>query len=157
MRRSLVLLTAAALLLPATPATASATLTVVPYAIDSSNQAGWWSPLETYYSGNEYAYLAFNEPGSTAGTHKVAIARRDNAGNWTRLPALNGTAQPEFTDDIGHNQPSMARDGSGRFHVFASMHNNAWRGTFGRTPPGPHRNGTPPTCRTKVSASRIRW
>ncbi|NUT18728.1 MAG: hypothetical protein HOV77_06050 [Hamadaea sp.] len=127
MRRPLALLTAAVLLLPATPAAAAASLTLVPYAIDSSNQAGWWSPLETYYSGNEYAYLAFNEPGSTAGTHKVAIARRDNAGNWTRLPALNGTTQPEFTDDIGHNQPSMARDGSGRFHVFASMHNNTWR------------------------------
>ncbi|MCP2329292.1 hypothetical protein HDA40_007799 [Hamadaea flava] len=32
----------------------------------------------------------------------------DHAGNWTRLPALNGTTQPEFTDDIGHHQPSMA-------------------------------------------------
>jgi BNR repeat-containing family member len=127
MRRSLALLAALAVLLPAAPASAAATLTLVPYAMDSSNQAGWWSPLETYYSGNEYAYLAFNEPGSTAGTHKVAIARRDNAGAWTRLPALDGTSQPEFNDDIGHAQPSMARDGNGRFHVFASMHNNPWR------------------------------
>ena len=114
--------------LAGTPALAApAAITLVPYGIDSSNQAGWWSPLDTYSPGNEYAYLAFNEPGATAGTHKVAIARRDNAGTWTKLPVMNGANQAEYTDDIGHNQPSIARDGSGRFHVFASMHNNAWR------------------------------
>jgi hypothetical protein len=127
MRRTLALLAALTVLAPSTPALAAASTTLVPYPIDSSNQAGWWSPLDTYYSGNEYAYLAFNEPGSTAGTHKVAIARRDNAGTWTRLPLMNGAVQAEYTDDIGHNQPSMARDGAGRFHVFASMHNNTWR------------------------------
>jgi hypothetical protein len=127
MRRTLALLAALAVLLPPAPAAAAASLTLVPYPIDSSNQAGWWSPLETYYSGNEYAYMAFNEPGSTAGTHKVAIARRDNAGAWTRLPVMNGAVQAEYTDDIGHAQPSMARDGNGRFHVLASMHNNTWR------------------------------
>ncbi|MFF5258238.1 BNR-4 repeat-containing protein [Actinomadura viridis] len=99
----------------------------VPYAMDSSNQAGWWSPLDTYKGAGEYAYLAFNEPGSSAGTHRVAIARRDPSGTWSRLPLMNGSTQAEYTDDIGHNQPSMARDGSGRFHVFASMHNNTWR------------------------------
>ncbi|WP_433085232.1 BNR-4 repeat-containing protein [Dactylosporangium sp. CA-052675] len=115
----------AATTLVATPASAApATITQVPYPIDSSNQAAWWSPLDTY---NAYAYLAFNEPGSQAGTHKVAIARRDGAGAWTKLPVMNGSAQAEYTDDDGHNQPSVARDGSGRFHVFASMHNNAWR------------------------------
>ena len=124
--RKLALAAALILLIPS-PAHAAATITQVPYAMDSSNQAGWWSPLETYVGGNQYAYLAFNEPGSTAGTHKVAIARRDGTGAWTRLPVMNGATQAEYTDDIGHNQPSMARDGSGRFHVFASMHNNAWR------------------------------
>ncbi|MBB5874481.1 hypothetical protein F4553_007915 [Allocatelliglobosispora scoriae] len=118
---------AALALLPPGSASAAAVITTVPYTIDSSNQAAWWSPLETHVTGNQYAYLAFNEPGATAGTHKVAIARRDNAGAWTRLPVMNGGSQAEYTDDIGHNQPSMARDGSGRFHVFASMHNNAWR------------------------------
>lgn len=118
---------AALALLPAPPALAAAALTQVPYPIDSSNQAAWWSPLDTYVGGSQYAYLAFNEPGSTAGTHKVAIARRDGSGAWTRLPVMNGATQAEYTDDIGHNQPSVARDGSGRFHVFASMHNNAWR------------------------------
>jgi hypothetical protein len=40
---------------------------------------------------------------------------------------MNGAIQAEYADDDGHNQPSVARDGSGRFHVFASMHNNTWR------------------------------
>jgi hypothetical protein len=114
-------------LLPAAPASAAAAITLVPYGIDSSNQAAWWSPLETYVPGSEYAYLAFNEPGSTAGTHRVAVARRDTAGGWTRLPVMNGAAQAEYADDLGHNQPSIARDGSGYFHVLASMHNDAWR------------------------------
>lgn len=109
------------------PAYAAATLTLVPYAMDSSNQAGWWSPLETYVGGFEYAYMAYNEPGPTAGNHRIAIARRDGAGAWTRLPVMNGAAQAEYADDLGHNQPSIARDGSGRFHVLASMHNNTWR------------------------------
>jgi hypothetical protein len=112
---------------PTTVAHAAASTTQVPYPMDSSNQAGWWSPLETFAAGNQYAYLAFNEPGSAPGNHRVAIARRDGAGNWARLPLMNGAVQAEYADDIGHNQPSMARDGSGRFHVFASMHNNAWR------------------------------
>ncbi|MET7392183.1 BNR-4 repeat-containing protein [Dactylosporangium sp. NPDC005572] len=129
MRRAAVVATAilATTLLGAPASAAPAAVTLVPYPIDSSNQAGWWSPLETYSPGTDYAYLAFNEPGATAGTHKVAIARRDTAGTWTRLPVMNGAAQAEYTDDVGHNQPSIARDGSGRFHVFASMHNNAWR------------------------------
>ncbi|THF76438.1 hypothetical protein E6C55_18925 [Cohnella fermenti] len=95
--------------------------------MDSSNQAGWWSPLDTYGTGLEYAYMAYNAPGSTAGTHKVYIARRDGTGAWSNIPVMNGTSVAEFVDDNGHNQPSIARDGSGRFHVFASMHNNTWR------------------------------
>lgn len=106
---------------------AASTLTEVPYAMDSSNQAGWWSPLATYTSGNEYAYLAYNAPGSTAAKHKVYIARRDNAGAWTNIPVMNGSEVAEYDDDVGHNQPSIARDGSGRFHVFASMHADNWR------------------------------
>ncbi|MEK3915601.1 BNR-4 repeat-containing protein [Paenibacillus sp. FSL H7-0331] len=115
------------LLLPASIGSAAAVLTEVPYSIDSSNQAGWWTPLDTYVTGNEYAYMAYNAPGSTAGTHKINIARRDNSGSWTNIPVMNGTTAAEYSDDIGHNQPSMARDGSGRFHVFGSMHTNTWR------------------------------
>jgi hypothetical protein len=130
-----------ALLVSATPAAATpATVTLVPYTMDSSNQAAWWTPLETYVGGNQYAYLAFNEPGSTAGTHRVAIARRDGSGAFTRIPVMNGGARAEYVDDIGHNQPSMARDGSGRFHVFTSMHNNAWRYFRSDTPGGAPQN-----------------
>lgn len=113
-------------LLPAGTGSAAAVLTQVPYAMDSSNQAGWWSPLETYGTGLEYAYMAYNAPGSTAGKHKVYIARRDGTGAWTNIPVMDGAAVAEYDDDNGHNQPSIARDGSGRFHVFASMHDSNW-------------------------------
>ncbi|MFI1249227.1 BNR-4 repeat-containing protein [Streptomyces anulatus] len=100
----------------------------VPYAMDSSNQAAWWTPVATYKGRGQYTYFAFNEPGSTAATHRPAIARRDPDGAWSLLPLVNRDGQrAEFPDDNGHNQPSVARDGSGRLHVFASMHANAWR------------------------------
>lgn len=114
-------------LVPLGTGSAAATLEEVPYPIDSSNQAGWWSPLDTYGTGLEYAYMAYNAPGSTAGTHKLYIARRDGTGAWSNIPVMNGSSVAEYADDNGHNQPSIARDGSGRFHVFASMHNNTWR------------------------------
>ncbi|MFF0740207.1 BNR-4 repeat-containing protein [Streptomyces sp. NPDC004111] len=116
---------------PGTAADTAATETViekVPYAMDSSNQAAWWTPVATYKGRGQYTYFAFNEPGSTAATHRPAIARRDPDGAWSLLPLLNGNgARAEFPDDNGHNQPSVARDGSGRLHVFASMHADAWR------------------------------
>ncbi|MFF9352689.1 BNR-4 repeat-containing protein [Streptomyces sp. NPDC014734] len=109
-------------------AAAATVIEKVPYAMDSSNQAAWWTPVATYKGRGQYTYFAFNEPGSTAATHRPAIARRDPDGVWSRLPLLdkNG-AQAEFPDDNGHNQSSVARDGSGRLHVFASMHADAWR------------------------------
>ncbi|MEV0094998.1 BNR-4 repeat-containing protein [Streptomyces sp. NPDC050738] len=113
----------------AAPATAeAASVETVPYTMDSSNQAAWWTPATTYKGSGQYTYFAFDEPGSTAATHRPAIARRDPAGAWSRLPLLGTDGkQAEFTDDNGHNQPSIARDGSGRLHVFTSMHVNAWR------------------------------
>ncbi|WP_338701452.1 BNR-4 repeat-containing protein [Streptomyces sp. Q6] len=116
----------------ATAATAAAdtvaTVEKVPYAMDSSNQAAWWTPAATYKGRGQYTYFAFNEPGSTAATHRPAIARRDPDGVWSRLPLLNSDGQQaEFTDDNGHNQPSVARDGSGRLHDFTSMHGDTWR------------------------------
>lgn len=109
-------------------AAAATVIEKVPYAMDSSNQAAWWTPAATYKGRGQYTYFAFNEPGSTAATHRPAIARRDPDGVWSRLPLLatNGQ-QAEFPDDNGHNQPSVARDGSGRLHVFTSMHANPWR------------------------------
>ncbi|MEU5876217.1 BNR-4 repeat-containing protein [Spirillospora sp. NPDC047279] len=133
-------ITAAALALAPAAVAAPAAPALVPYTMDSSNQAGWWSPLDTYEGAGQYAYLAYNEPGSTAGTHRVAIARRDGSGAWSRLQLTTNGTPAEYTDDLGHNQPSLARDGSGRFHVFASMHNNAWRyfrsDTVGGAPTG---------------------
>ncbi|MCX5143495.1 MULTISPECIES: BNR-4 repeat-containing protein [unclassified Streptomyces] len=110
-------------------AAAAATVTEkVPYAMDSSNQAAWWTPVATYKGRGQYTYFAFNEPGATAATHRPAIARRDPDGVWSRLPLLGTNGQQaEFPDDNGHNQSSVARDGSGRLHVFSSMHANAWR------------------------------
>lgn len=99
-------------LLQAGVGNAAAALTEVPYAIDSSNQAGWWTPLETYGTGLEYAYMAYNGPGSTEGTHKVYIARRDGPGAWSNIPVMNGSAVAEYNDDVGHNQPSIARAGA---------------------------------------------
>ncbi|MFE7323533.1 BNR-4 repeat-containing protein [Streptomyces sp. NPDC057565] len=109
-------------------AAAAAVTEKVPYAMDSSNQAAWWTPVATYKGRGQYTYFAFNEPGSTAATHRPAIARRDPDGVWSLLPLLDRSgAQAEFPDDNGHNQPSIARDGNGRLHVFASMHADAWR------------------------------
>ncbi|WP_335934700.1 BNR-4 repeat-containing protein [Streptomyces sp. PTD5-9] len=109
-------------------AVAATVIEKVPYAMDSSNQAAWWTPVATYKGRGQYTYFAFNEPGSTAATHRPAIARRDPDGVWSRLPLLDKSGQQaEFPDDNGHSQPSVARDGSGRLHVFASMHANAWR------------------------------
>ncbi|GAA2094659.1 hypothetical protein GCM10009801_62950 [Streptomyces albiaxialis] len=101
---------------------------VVPYPIDSSNQAGWWSPVATYKGAGTYTYFAFNEPAADEGRHRVAVARRAPSGEWSKLPVRQGDGkQAEYADDVGHNQPSVARDGSGRLHVFASMHNDTWR------------------------------
>ncbi|MCX4966654.1 BNR repeat-containing protein [Streptomyces sp. NBC_00654] len=109
-------------------AAAATVLEKVPYAMDSSNQAAWWTPVATYKGRGQYTYFAFNEPGSTAATHRPAIARRDPDGVWSLLPLRDRSgARAEFPDDNGHNQPSVARDGSGRLHVFASMHADAWR------------------------------
>ncbi|MGW2278714.1 BNR-4 repeat-containing protein [Streptomyces sp. NPDC001770] len=109
-------------------AAAATVIEKVPYTMDSSNQAAWWTPVATYKGRGQYTYFAFNEPGSTAATHRPAIARRDPDGVWSKLPLLNSDGQQaEFADDNGHNQPSVARDGSGRLHVFTSMHANAWR------------------------------
>ncbi|MFG3254774.1 BNR-4 repeat-containing protein [Streptomyces sp. NPDC048172] len=112
----------------AADAAADPATSVVPYPMDSSNQAGWWSPVATHKGAGSYTYFAFNEPAADESRHKVAVARRAPSGEWTKLPVRQRDGkQAEYADDIGHNQPSVARDGSGRLHVFASMHNDTWR------------------------------
>jgi len=102
----------------------------VPYRMDASNQAGWWKPLDEF-GGNVYvAYDAWGGSGlgGPNDTHAVYVGRRDSTGNWTRgyLPSAGGGAAT-FPDDIGHKQPTLAVDGDGYIHVFASMHNTNWQ------------------------------
>jgi hypothetical protein len=101
----------------------------VPYRMDASNQAGWWSPIDER-DGNVYvAYDAWgsSRAGGSADTHTVYVARRDPSGAWTRGCLRVGGSCAVYRDDIGHNQPSIAVDGNGYIHVFASMHGTGWR------------------------------
>ncbi|MCJ8010208.1 hypothetical protein MUG84_00445 [Paenibacillus sp. KQZ6P-2] len=61
-------------LLPAGMGSAAAALTEVPYAMDSSNQAGWWTPLETYGTGLQ------------RGFHMVPSSRDRRIGEQIVLP-----------------------------------------------------------------------
>jgi hypothetical protein len=102
----------------------------VPFRMDGSNQAGWWKPVDEV-NGNTYvAYNAWGSrsTGAATDTHTVYVARRDPSGTWARgcLKASSG-ACAVFRDDIGHHQPTVAVDGSGYLHVFASMHGSPWR------------------------------
>lgn len=98
--------------------------TELPYDVDASNQAGWWSPLEVY---GGTVYMAFNGPGTQSGNHKIQVAKKDGNNNWSLFTAKNTDASiPYYTDNIGHNQPSIARDGSGYLHLFGSMHHESW-------------------------------
>jgi hypothetical protein len=100
-------------------------LETAPSPLDSSNQAAWWSPLDEW---NGSTYFAFNAPGPADGRHIPTIGKRDSSGNWTfGCVKAADTTCVDYVDDIGHNQPSIAVDGSGRIHAFVSMHNNGWR------------------------------
>ncbi|MGP4095343.1 BNR-4 repeat-containing protein [Nonomuraea sp. KM90] len=97
----------------------------LPFTVDSSNQAGWWRPLDSFRGVD---YFAYNAPAAEAGRHEVHIAARGGDGVWRDgcLPATGGGCVT-YVDDIGHNQPSIVVDGDGRIHAFVSMHNNSWR------------------------------
>src|SRR5690606_25206362 len=102
----------------------------VPDRMDASNQAGWWHPLDAQHGATYLAYNGWGGPGQggAADTHQVHVARRDGAGAWVRgcLPDGAGGCVV-YRDDVGHNQPTLALDGDGHIHVFASMHGNGWR------------------------------
>jgi hypothetical protein len=92
--------------------------------IDSSNQAGWWSPLAEF---NGRTYYAYNTSGTLPTTHRVHVAMRSASGETgDTCLKMNGICV-EYPDDIGHRQPSIGLDGDGYIHVFASMHSNTWR------------------------------
>lgn len=97
----------------------------VPFWMHDSNQAGWWTPLAEH---NGAAYMAYNTPSDNELFHHVAVAVRSSGGDWKRYLATNEAGIPEsYINDPGHNQPSLAIDGNGQLHLFASMHNDNWR------------------------------
>jgi hypothetical protein len=124
------LLAAGLVVTPHGPASAAVSTSLVPYRMDASNQAGWWKPIEEFNGSVYMAYNAWNGAtgGGTDDGHTVWIAKRSPDGGWSRgcLPGSAGGCAV-FTDDIGHNQPTIAIDGDGYIHVFASMHNVGWR------------------------------
>jgi hypothetical protein len=66
--------------------------------IDTSNQAGWWTPLVEYGGAT---YFAYDAPGRQPGTHVVYVAKRERSGatEASRLTAAGRCL--EFADDIG--------------------------------------------------------
>lgn len=97
----------------------------LPFAVDSSNQAAWWNPLDVV---GGVTYFAFNAPATQASRHEVHLASRGSDGGWTEecLRTTPGAACVTFVDDNGHNQPSIVIDGDGIIHAFVSMHNEQW-------------------------------
>lgn len=97
----------------------------VPYPMDSTNQAGWWSPLAEYKGDT---YFAFDAPADSENEHRIYLAKRDAFGAWSAgcLRAADGSCA-HYRDDIGHHQPSIAIDGDGYIHAFVSMHGTTWR------------------------------
>jgi hypothetical protein len=104
---------------------ATATVEELPFAVDSSNQAAWWNPLDVV---GDVTFLAFNAPAPQAARHEVHLASRAADGTWTEgcLRTTAGAACVTFVDDNGHNQPSIVVDGDGVIHAFVSMHNEQW-------------------------------
>lgn len=97
----------------------------VPFWMHDSNQAGWWTPLAEHDGAT---YMAYNTPSDRELFHHVAVAVRSSGGDWKRYLAANEAGIPEsYINDPGHNQPSLAIDGNGQLHLFASMHNDTWR------------------------------
>lgn len=96
----------------------------VPFAMDSSNQAAWWTPVAV---DDDSTWLAFNSPAAQDPFHEVTVARQTD-GIWESACLVDEEGVcAVFVDDNGHNQPSIAVDGHGRAHVFHSMHHNQWR------------------------------
>ncbi|MCK9794545.1 BNR-4 repeat-containing protein [Isoptericola sp. 4D.3] len=124
---------AAAAAVPTAHAKHSAHVDELPFTVDSSNQAGWWKPIDVV---GGTTYVAYNAPGRTAATHEIHVAARGADGAWTDgcLRASDGVCAT-FVDDNGHNQPSIVVDGAGHVHAFVSMHHEQWN-YFRTTTPG---------------------
>ncbi|WP_430647448.1 BNR-4 repeat-containing protein [Agromyces sp. GXS1127] len=105
----------------------------LPYAVDTSNQAAWWSPVDVFEG---VTYFAYDAPASPSSRHEVHLAAKGADGAWVDgcLRATTGECAT-FVDDNGHNQPSIIVDGSGTIHAFVSMHHEQWN-YFRSTVPG---------------------
>ncbi|MGW8566996.1 BNR-4 repeat-containing protein [Isoptericola sp. NPDC055881] len=127
----------------ATPATAAPTGTdgagrhaetveELPFPVDRSNNAGWWTPLDVV---DGVTYMAFDSPAAEASRHEVHIAAKGADGDWTAgcLRAGDGSCAT-FLDDSGHDQPSIVVDGQGTIHAFVSMHHVPWQYYRSTTP-----------------------
>lgn len=97
----------------------------VPARLSASNGAVWWQPLDHFRDKTYFAYGAVDE----GGRHVPEVAVRDRDGNWHVgcLKTADGSECVSFPDDFGHNQSSIAVDGDGYIHVFASMHSSRWQ------------------------------
>lgn len=125
-------ITATALAPAAAAGVHATTVETVPVTVDGSNQSGWWNPLAVV---GGTTYFAYNVPAGT-NRHEVHLASRAADGAWTSgcLRLATGSCA-NYLNDNGHNQPSIAVDGAGDIHVFASMHHEDWN-YFRTTTPG---------------------
>ena len=105
----------------------------LPYPVDPSNQAAWWSPVDVF---DGVTYFAYDAPASPSSRHEVHLAARGIDGTWVDGCLRDTTgACATFLDDNGHNQPSIVVDGTGTIHAFVSMHHEEWN-SFRSTTPG---------------------
>lgn len=100
----------------------------VPYEINDTFAAGWWKPL--CVSGSDL-YVCYTSPAST-GKHYTNVAKK-SGGTWSTYRLQVNGVDIEHIDDYGHNQTSMAVDGSGRIHVFTSFHVSHWETRYFRS------------------------
>ncbi|MFE5340409.1 BNR-4 repeat-containing protein [Isoptericola sp. NPDC056578] len=108
------------------------TIEQLPYPVDRSNNAGWWTPLDVV---DGVTYMAFDSPAADAARHEVHVAAKGADGAWTVgcLRADDGSCAT-FLDDSGHDQPSIVVDGEGTIHAFVSMHHVPWQYYRSTTP-----------------------
>jgi len=108
------------------------TIEQLPYPVDRSNNAGWWTPLDVV---DGVTYMAFDAPAAEAARHEVHVAANGADGAWTVgcLRADDGSCAT-FLDDSGHDQPSIVVDGEGTIHAFVSMHHVPWQYYRSTTP-----------------------
>ncbi|KAF4496205.1 hypothetical protein FAGAP_7636 [Fusarium agapanthi] len=103
-------------------------LVTISTAVDATNGAAWWDPLDEYGGYDWLAYLR-NPPGGAIADNNVMVARRSiSDGSVSRDCVRDSDGEcAVFADDLGHNTPSISVDGDGYVHVFTSMHNEPWK------------------------------